>query len=131
MIGKETIAIGVLTTIIAISVTPLAHAFKLTKTSYIDGYNNAVSDAWNDYRGLNGHGYDDSCPSGHTDTYCRGYIDGYNNTWNSQVGSNGETNTPPPLIPHSEPQSQAQSQGTDINIHVGQSQSQAQQQAQR
>jgi hypothetical protein len=142
-IGKITMAIGVLTTIIAISVTPSAHAFKLTKTSYEDGYNNAISDAYNDYHGLNGHGYDDSCPRGHTEIYCQGYIDGYNVTWNSESSRlNGVTNIQPqpqplpPLVPsesQSQGRSQEQKQGTDINIHVGQSQSQseAQSQAQR
>ena len=117
MIGKITLAIAVVTMILAI--TPLAEASKLTKTSYEDGYNRGASDAQNDLLGLNGHGYDDSCPSGHTDTYCRGYVNGYNNAWNSQSGSSGG-------ITGTQPQSLPQSQGTDIHIHVGQAQSQAQ-----
>ena len=115
MIGKITIAIAVLTRIVAISLIPLVLAFKLTKTSYKDGYNRGTTDASNDFQGLNGHGYDDSCPNAHTDTYCQGYVNGYKNTWNNQDGSSGGATS-----------TQSQSQGTDIKIHVGQSQSQSQ-----
>jgi len=124
MIGKITLSIAVVTMILAI--TPLVHASKLTKTSYEDGYNRGVSDAQDDFLGLNGHGYDDSRPSSRTDTHCRGYVNGYNNAWNSQSGSSGGVTST-----QSQGQSQTQSQGTDINIHIGQSQSQSQSQAQR
>ena len=58
-----------ITLVMILAITPLAHGSKMTKTSYEDGYNPGVSDAQDDFLGLNGHGYDDSCPSNHTDTY--------------------------------------------------------------
>jgi hypothetical protein len=55
-----------------------ASAFKETSTSYEDGFQRGVKDAGRDLRGENGHGFDDSCPSRHTATFCNGYKDGYN-----------------------------------------------------
>jgi hypothetical protein len=56
-------------------------AAKLTASSYSDGYSRGVKDAGRDLQGLNGHGYDSSCPSGHTSVFCAGYVQGYDNTW--------------------------------------------------
>jgi hypothetical protein len=72
------------------------HAYKVTSTSYQDGFNRGVNDANRDWQRLNGHGFDDSCPSGHTDVYCSGYFKGYNTTWDTLkedyiVDSNGNT----------------------------------------
>jgi hypothetical protein len=52
-----------------------ANAFKETATSYEDGFQRGVKDAGRDLEGLNGHGFDDSCPKGHTGTFCDGYKD--------------------------------------------------------
>ena len=35
---------------------------------------------------MNGHGYDSSCPSGHTSVFCDGYVRGYDATWNGGSG---------------------------------------------
>ena len=59
-----------------------ASAFKETGTSFEDGFQQGAKDAGRDLRGENGHGFDDSCPSGHTATFCNGYRDGYNERWN-------------------------------------------------
>ena len=32
-------------------------------------------------QGLNGHGFDDSCPKGHTTTFCEGYKQGYTESY--------------------------------------------------
>ena len=61
--------------------TQTAYAFKETSTSYEDGFQRGVKDAGRDLRGLHGHAFDDSCPSGHTATFCEGYKDGYNERW--------------------------------------------------
>src|ERR1041385_4593892 len=51
----------------------VAYAAKLTASSYSDGYSRGVNDASRDLQGLNGHGHDSSCPSGHTSVFCDGY----------------------------------------------------------
>jgi hypothetical protein len=48
-----------------------------------DAYGRGLNDAYRDYKGLNGHGYDDSCPSGHSDSFCINYEIGYHNAWNN------------------------------------------------
>jgi hypothetical protein len=35
-----------------------------------------------DAKGLNGHGYDPSCPSGHSAGFCRDYKQAYDKQWN-------------------------------------------------
>ena len=59
-----------------------AVASKETDTNNEDGFQQGVKDANRDLKGLNGHGFDDSCPKGHTGTFCEGYKDGYNERWN-------------------------------------------------
>jgi hypothetical protein len=46
-------------------------------TSYEDGFQQGAKDAGRDLQGKNGHGFDDSCPKGHTATFCEGYQQGY------------------------------------------------------
>lgn len=60
-----------------------AIAFKLTPTSYQDGFNKGKKDARCDWIQCHGHGYDPSCPKGHTIVYCNGYSEGYHGTWAS------------------------------------------------
>jgi hypothetical protein len=43
-----------------------AIAFKQTPTSYQDGFNKGKKDAQCDWIECHGHGYDPSCPRGHT-----------------------------------------------------------------
>jgi len=63
------------------------------KLSYDDGWRKGTTDAYKDEAGLNGHGYDESCPSGHTDVYCQGYVDGYKENWNLATKGSGNSNT--------------------------------------
>jgi hypothetical protein len=58
-------------------------AFKVTATSYQDGFNKGFADARCDRVFCHGHGFDPSCPRGHTAVYCNGYAAGYRNGWNS------------------------------------------------
>jgi hypothetical protein len=47
--------------------------------AYSTGYSDAVADAHYE----NGHGYDSSCPSGHSKAYCQNYQSGYTTGWRS------------------------------------------------
>ena len=87
---------------------PSASAHKLTASSYSDGYAKGQSDAQRDYYGANGHGYDASCPSSHTDVYCSGYVRGYRSMWASMGGNGGYRNT--------QDQNTDQAQGSSINV---------------
>ncbi|HEY7078903.1 MAG TPA: hypothetical protein VH500_04315 [Nitrososphaeraceae archaeon] len=63
-----------------------AFAFKLTASSFEDGVTRGMNDAQCDSNQCHGHGYDPSCPSGHTKTFCRGYAKGYSDGWGQQSG---------------------------------------------
>jgi hypothetical protein len=54
---------------------------ELSASSFTDGYAQGIKDAGRDLKGLNGHGYDSSCPEGHTDVFCNGYKQGYDHEW--------------------------------------------------
>ena len=58
-----------------------ASAFKETATSNGDGFQRGAKDAGRDLQGSIGHGFDDSCPKGHTSTFCEGYKQGYSERW--------------------------------------------------
>lgn len=76
-------------TLLLISTGSIVHealAFKLTASSYDDGVNRGINDAQCDSNQCHGHGYDSSCPSGHTNTFCRGYAKGYSEGWDQQSG---------------------------------------------
>ena len=47
--------------------------------AYQRGYADAVCDSNN----CHGHGYDPSCPSGHSDDFCNNYSAGYSAGWNN------------------------------------------------
>ncbi len=47
--------------------------------AYSTGYSDAVADAQYEH----GHGYDSSCPSGHSEAYCQNYQSGYATGWHS------------------------------------------------
>ena len=87
------IVLGIIATIVIGMGTGnhLVYAAKVTASSNSDGYSRGIKDASRDLQGLNGHGYDSSCPSGHTSVFCEGYVQGYDATWNggSSGGSDG------------------------------------------
>jgi hypothetical protein len=68
MKNKLSSAIGIIATIVIVMRIGNhgAYAAKVTASSNSDGYSRGVKDASIDLQGLNGHGYDSSCPSGHT-----------------------------------------------------------------
>jgi hypothetical protein len=46
-----------------------------------DGTIDGTNDATADFHHENGHGYADSCPSGHSYTYCEAYTRAYRDQW--------------------------------------------------
>jgi len=108
MIGKMTI-LGMLVAIIAAIPTASAHGWYGGHVSYstyhgegqyyqisASAYNTGYDDGRCDSMYCNGHGYDPSCPSQHSDTYCNNYFTGYNAGFestrineNAQAGSIG------------------------------------------
>lgn len=64
-----------------------------------NAYDRGQVDATRDFRGLNGHGFEDSCQSGHSAQYCVNYKDGYATQWavmantDMQNGGNGQDAT--------------------------------------
>ncbi|HEY7569772.1 MAG TPA: hypothetical protein VH796_00260 [Nitrososphaeraceae archaeon] len=84
---RQTATVTVIAAVIGITMlisTQHVYAFKETRTSYNDGYNRGFTDARCDRNFCHGHGYDPSCPRGHTDLFCSGYSAGYRNGWNSR-----------------------------------------------
>ena len=86
---RQSIAFAVIGAFIGITVSISsteqdALAFKVTATSYQDGFNKGFADARCDRNFCHGHGFDPSCPRGHTAVYCNGYAAGYRNGWNSR-----------------------------------------------
>ena len=66
---------------VAVCGVQITSAFKETATSNEDGFQQGVKDGIRDSQGLNGHGFDDSCPKGHTATFCEGYKQGYTESY--------------------------------------------------
>jgi hypothetical protein len=73
-----------------------------SEDAYSTGYSDAVADA----HYAHGHGYDSSCPSGHSEAYCQNYQSGYTTGWRSvtnHIGvqgnqthtSDNQTSSPP------------------------------------
>jgi hypothetical protein len=85
-----------------------AYAAKVTKSSFSDGYALGVRDAGRDLKGLNGQGFDDKCPHGHTDVFCNGYKQGYGDTWFGRHQNS-------PAVDTAKSQSQSQSQSINNN----------------
>ena len=55
----------------------------------ISAYSRGYSDARCDKSFCHGHGYDPSCPSGHTGDFCVNYAAGYRAGWNAGSGGGG------------------------------------------
>jgi hypothetical protein len=99
-----------------------------TGTAYSRGWHDAICD----HHSCNGHGYDDSCPTGHSEDFCANYVEGYLAGWAKVVEVAGvdPNNSEPQSIGGSEAQSIG---GNDIGIHgsnnkiiINQAQSQSQ-----
>lgn len=87
-------------------------AFKETATSRQDGYNRGYNDAVCDLQSCRGHGLDPSCPSGHTDTFCRGYADGYAT---AQTSNNNNNNNLSPRDNRAQPNGVIPGPGGSVN----------------
>ena len=89
-ISADLMTVYFIITLLLISSGSIVHealAFKLTASSFEDGVTKGMNDAQCDSNQCHGHGYDSSCPSGHTSTFCRGYAQGYSQGWDQQSGS--------------------------------------------
>ena len=87
MIGKIIVIVAIVAAIAGdLSVTtPMQKAY--ATSAYDKGYSDAVCDL----QSCHGHGYDPSCPSGHSDDYCSNYGSGYQAGWSS--GSSSSSNS--------------------------------------
>jgi hypothetical protein len=114
---KLSIVFGIISTIVIVIGlgNHAAYAAKLTASSYTDGYSRGVKDASRDLQGLNGHGYDSSCPSGHTSVFCDGYVKDYDATW---YGGRVSSSPPPPSQAQSQSQGQTVNNNNEIHIHI-------------
>lgn len=124
---KGTIAILAIIAVALVMVVPNVHAHKLTASSYDDGFARGQTDARRDYYGMNGHGYDSSCPSGHTDVYCSGYVRGYRTMYAELSGSSDGGSRP---VNQRTDQAQGSSvnikgNNNKVNLHQGQASSQS------
>jgi hypothetical protein len=81
MMNKTIVLFGIaiLMLVTGQSVTGLSLA---EEDAYSRGYSDAVADAHYEH----GHGYDSSCPGGHSATYCQNYQQGYAAGWQSTRG---------------------------------------------
>jgi hypothetical protein len=75
--GKKIISIMAIGLAVVLVYAQTASAFKETATSNEDGFQQGAKDAGRDLQGKNGHGFDDSCPKGHTATFCERYQQGH------------------------------------------------------
>ena len=69
--------IATITVAIALAIILVHIQTASASTSFEDGFQQGAKDAGRDLQGTNGHGFDDSCPKGHTATFCEGYQQGY------------------------------------------------------
>jgi hypothetical protein len=115
---KSSIILGILTSmVIGLQMgVHVIYATQLTTSSYTDGYSKGVRDAGRDLQGLNGHGYNSSCPSGHTSVFCSAYVRGYDNTWYAQ-----RQNSPPPFPQSESPSSDWTLTVRPVNVPFGDS----------
>jgi hypothetical protein len=60
----------------SLSACPNSQCIQIDCYKQRDGFQRGVKDAGRDLQGSIGHGFDDSCPKGHTSTFCEG-CEGY------------------------------------------------------
>ena len=103
---SELLLMSILLLSTAILSLPIQSAFA---DSYTDGYNEGCSDAGRDFKGLNGHGYNESVH--HGDTQFRiGYVNGYRTCYREAGEGGGNYFQPrpqpqpqPPQLPKLQP----------------------------
>lgn len=67
---------------------PHVQADQASQTRYNTGYNDGLKNAECDFRQCQGHGFNQTVPSGHTNSYDNGYSKGYHDGWNKTAGRN-------------------------------------------
>ena len=90
MNGNNKGGIVAILAILSIAVPLLTAQAALADSAYSRGY----SDARCDKNSCHGHGFDPSCPSGHTGDFCANYAAGYRAGWNAGSGGGGGSQNP-------------------------------------
>jgi hypothetical protein len=92
-------AVTIITLITGLSIAAVTHGYT---EGYLRGYNDAIADAHYEH----GHGYDPSCPRGHSAVYCMNYQAGYQTGWSyaTSGGGQGGPYSQPQLGPQTESQ---------------------------
>lgn len=67
---------------------PHAQAVQASQSRYNSGYNDGLKNAECDFKQCQGHGFNKTVPSGHTNSYDNGYSKGYHDGWDKAAGRN-------------------------------------------
>jgi hypothetical protein len=99
MMKKTSVLLGLAILMLVTSLSVAAGLSRAEEDAYSTGYSDAVADAHHEY----GHGYDPSCPSGHSEAYCQNYQSGYAVGWRSVITSavpnTSQNQTQPSAVP--------------------------------
>jgi hypothetical protein len=87
MMKKTSVLLGLAILMLVTSLSVAAGLSRAEEDAYSTGYSDAVADAHHEY----GHGYDPSCPSGHSEAYCQNYQSGYAVGWRSVITTESQT----------------------------------------
>jgi hypothetical protein len=79
MMKKTIVLLGMATLMLVTGLFVAAGLSRAEEYAYTRGYSDAVAYAHYEH----GHGYDSSCPSGHSEAYCHNYQSGYATGWRS------------------------------------------------
>jgi hypothetical protein len=115
---KTILLLGIAILMLVTGLSVAAGLSRAEEDAYSTGYSDAVADAHHEY----GHGYDPSCPSGHSEAYCQNYQSGYAAGWRSV------TTTPKPSQNQTQSsQNQTQSSAVPSTAQSSQNQTQSSQ----
>jgi hypothetical protein len=82
MMKTTIVLLGIAISVLVTGLSVAAGLSRAEEDAYSRGYSDAVADAHYEH----GHGYDSSCPSGHSAAYCQNYQQGYAAGWQSARG---------------------------------------------
>jgi hypothetical protein len=97
MVRTERIILLAVTVIVLVTGLSVAGIARADEAAYTRGFGDAVRDYGR------GHGYDPSCPSGHSQAYCQNYQLGYNDGWARVTGKGGQQPGGGPGVPYTIP----------------------------
>jgi hypothetical protein len=80
-VRKTILVLAVVIVYLGLSISPKSVFAGSNSNSGSDGTIDGTNSATADFHHENGHGYDDSCPTGHSDTYCEAYTRAYRDQW--------------------------------------------------